>query len=45
MSRETIIFVFGDHLPGLTDVFDDIVFNEKNYWNRYQTSFKSNEYI
>ena len=41
MSRETIIFVFGDHLPGLTDVFDDIKsFNEKNYWNRYQTPLR-----
>ena len=41
MSRETIIFVFGDHLPGLTNVFNDIKsFNEKNYWNRYQTPLR-----
>ena len=36
-----IIFVFGDHLPGLTNVFNDIKsFNEKNYWNRYQTPLR-----
>ena len=41
MSRETIIFVFGDHLPGLNNVFNDIKsFHEKNYWTRFQTPLR-----
>ena len=41
MSRETIIFVFGDHLPGLNNVFNDIQsFHEKNYWTRFQTPLR-----
>ena len=41
MSRETIIFVFGDHLPGLYNVFNDVKsFHEKNYLTRFQTPLR-----
>jgi len=40
-SRDMIILIFGDHLPGLASVFNDIKpFNGNNYWTKFHTPLR-----